>query len=155
MKKIIILSAFLVALSGITFAQRTAIVEKDVPSRMVIDFQRQQLDCRNINWYRIDSASYEVEFIDGDNARQSIRYTPRGTETRYFVDMRYCPNSIKDTINHRFPKYKLTELCVRSTRRSSAYEARIAHMSGFLFWKKESDVKFLNFDTAGKYLEED
>ncbi|MBR1793049.1 MAG: hypothetical protein IJ764_05355 [Bacteroidales bacterium] len=155
MKKIVVLLLVMAAFGGLTYAQRSSVAEKDVPSRMVIDFQRQQLDCRNISWYKLDSASYEVEFIDGDDARQSIRYTPRGTETRYFVDIRYCPGSIKDTIKHRFPKFKLTELSVRSTRRTSAYEARIARTTGILFWKKEREARFLNFDTSGKYLDED
>ena len=66
MKKIIILSLFAVAACGAAFAQKAvSVAEKDVPSRMVIDFQRQQIDARNVEWTKIDSLTYEVKFIDG------------------------------------------------------------------------------------------
>ena len=56
MKKITLFVAFFVlAMSGVLAQNAVEIAEKDVPSRNVIDFQRQSLDVRNVTWFRIDS----------------------------------------------------------------------------------------------------
>ena len=36
-----------------------------------------------------------------------------------------------------------------------SYQARIARKSGFLWWKKEKDVKILNFEIDGKFISEE
>lgn len=156
MKKIFLLSLFAIVASGAAFAQKgVSVAEKDVPSRMVIDFQRQQIDAREVSWMKIDSLTYEVRFIDGDNGEQGIRYTPRGTENRYYFSTSNCPRSIQDSVKAHYPKFKITNICVRNAKRQSSYEARIARMGGFLFWKKEKEAKTLHFDVFGKFLDEE
>ena len=155
MKKIFVLSVVMFLACGAMYAQKaSSVVEKDVPSRMVIDFQRQQLDAREVSWYRLDSNTYEVRFIDGDNSEQGIRYTPRGTESRFYFSTSNCPQSILDTVSARYPKFKVADIWVRNVKRQSTYEARIARTSGFLFWKKERESKVLHFDVFGKFIDE-
>lgn len=155
MKKITLFVAFLVlAMSGVLAQNAVEIAEKDVPSRNVIDFQRQSLDVRNVTWFRIDSITYEVRFIDGDDNNAAIRYSPRGTETRYYIDKKYCPQSIKDSVSKNYKGFDITELCAKTTRRNTTYEVRVSKKSGFLFWRKEKEVKYLNFETTGAFIGE-
>jgi hypothetical protein len=155
MKKIALLAAMLLTFVGTMTAQNAkAIAEKDVPSRNVIDFQRQSLDARSVTWYQFDSVTYEVRFIDGDDNLEAIRYSPSGTETRYYIDMKYCPQSIKDSISKNYSGFDVTDFCAKTARRNTTYEVRISKKSGFLFWRKEKEVKYLNFETTGEFIGE-
>ena len=140
-------------------AQKT-IAEQEVPSRMVTDFQRQQVDARNVTWSQYDSITYQVDFnTPSDNATQGLRYISTGGGSLralsvYSVDLKYTPRAIADTIARRYPGFHLTHLRVLASKRESFYEARVAKKSGFLFWRKESEVHFLTFETNGQFKEE-
>ena len=152
MKKISLLT-LLVLCCGMVMAQKV-VSEQSVPAKFVEDFQRQNLDVRNVKWYQLDSTTFEVRFIGNNNELQSVRYKPVGTERCYFVDLQYCPRAIKDTVRHHYSKYKITEVSIVSVRRESSYEVRIAQVKSFLFLKKEKDVRYLLFKPNGEFIKE-
>ena len=80
-------------------------------------------------------------------------FSPKGTETRYYVDSRYYPQSIKDTVTHQYKGYKLSDLYVRSVKNKTTYQARVAKRCGFLFWKHDCEVQLLNFEATGKFID--
>ena len=153
MKKIIALAVAVLLLQGATYAQKEkAVAEKDVKVNIVKDFQRQIKDATDVQWWQLDSLTYKVTYRDAEKSRQAMVFNNKGSETHYFIDNQYCPHSILDTVDHLFNGYKLTDVWVRKMRNKMTYQARIAKKSGFLWWKKEKDVKTLNFEVDGKYI---
>ncbi len=157
------IACFIVAMSSNVMAQGKFIVEKtdlvvpeaSVPSNTVRDFQNQtDLNAHDVVWYRIDSLLYEVRYIDGENDACAIRYYPNSPEKRYLVNEQYYPGSIKDSIGKAHAGYKFTQLTICERRRKYTYEARVSRKSGFLFWKKETAIKYLFFDMNGKFIDE-
>lgn len=148
MKKIALIFAIVFLCNTAVFAQKSKTVsEKDVPERYVRDFQNQVPDAQSPVWSKEDSDIYMVSFMNNDS-KQSIRFTPRGMETRYFVDLKWCPKAIKDTVAHQYPNYKIREVNVLSIKNKPTYEARIS-----LSKKKDKSAKFLNFEVDGKFLD--
>ena len=128
------------------------VAEKDVKVNYVKDFQKQAKDATDVHWYQVDSLTFKAVFIDADNSRQAMVFSNKGSETHYFVDRKYYPQAVRDTVNHLFPKYEIRELWVRKVRGKMTYQAYIAKMGGFLWWKKEKDTKLVNWEVDGKYI---
>lgn len=149
MKKIIALMTVVLALQTVAYAQKNRVVaEQDVPERYVKDFQRQAQGAKSPVWTSESNDIYRVDFQNGD-LKQSFRFTPKGMETRWAVDTKYTPQAIKDTIAHRYKKYKVRELNVLNIKNRSTYEVRIS-----LSKKKDKSPKILNFETDGKFVDE-
>lgn len=154
MKKIFALSIALILAQGLCLAQQgKSVAESSVNSRYVQDFQRQHKDAQNVKWQQIDSTTYEALFTNGDGEQQGMRFTPKGTEDRYYIDAKYTPKFMKDTIDHMFKDYSLRQVYVKTAKKKSSYHAYICKRSGFLFWKKDKEPKTLNFETTGKYID--
>ena len=135
-------TAVIALLQGAMFAQKgKAVAEKDVKVNYVKDFQRQAKDATNVEWYQMDSLTYKAIYTDADKSRQAMVFSNRGTETHYYVDREYYPKAIIDTVDHLFPQYNIREVWVRKMRGKMTYQAYIAKMGGFLWWKKEKDSK--------------
>ena len=79
-------------------------------------------------------------------------FSPRGSETHYFIDLRYCPVAVRDTAAHLFPGYKVDNVWVRKMRGKMTYQARVVKQSGILWWRKAVDAKVLNFEVDGRYI---
>ncbi len=153
MKKILMLTTAIVLLQGGMFAQKgKAVAEKDVKVSYVKDFQRQVKDATNVEWYQMDSLTFKAVYLDAERSRQAMVFSNRGTETHYYVDREYYPHAITDTVAHLFPKYSVREVWVRKMRGKMTYQAYIAKMGGFLWWKKEKDSKLVNWEVDGKYI---
>ncbi len=153
MKKILILAATTLLLQGVIFAQNgKAVAEKDVKVSYVKDFQRQMKDATNVQWYQMDSLTFKAVYLDAEKSRQAMVFSNRGTETHYYVDREYYPQAIRDTVNHLFPKYSIRDVWVRKMRGKMTYQAYIARMGGFLWWKKEKESKLVNWEVDGKYI---
>lgn len=153
MKKILILAATTLLLQGALFAQKgKAVAEKDVKVSYVKDFQRQVKDATNVTWYQMDSLTFKAVYLDAEKSRQAMVFSNRGTETHYYVDREYYPQAIRDTVSHLFPKYNIREVWVRKMRGKMTYQAYIAKMGGFLWWKKEKESKLVNWEVDGKYI---
>lgn len=154
MKKIFAILTVILFCQTLIFAQKT-VNETDVPQRYSIDFKR-LVNNANITpvWTIVDSMVYDATYTNEHGTKMAYRFSPRGTETRYFIDHKYYPQSIMDTVNNHYPKFKITDLYVLNVRNKSTYQARIAKKGGFLFFKKEKNVKLLNFETEGKFIDE-
>lgn len=153
MKQILVIATALLMLQGATFAQKgKAVAEKDVKVSYVKDFQRQVKDATNVEWYQMDSLTFKAIYLDAEKSRQAMVFSNRGTETHYYVDREYYPQAIRDTVAHLFPKYDIREVWVRKMRGKMTYQAYIAKMGGFLWWKKEKESKMVNWEVDGKYI---
>ena len=142
-------------LNGITFAQDyKSVPEKDVKVNYVKDFQRQVKDPTNVEWYQMDENTFKAIYLDSEKSRQAMVFSNRGSETHYFIDKKFYPSCVRDTVNNLYNGYNVTDVWVRKVRGKMTYQARIAKKSGFLFWKKETDVKILNWEVDGKYIGE-
>lgn len=153
MKKILALATAALLLQGALLAQNgKPVAEKDVKVAYVKDFQRQVKDATNVNWYQLDSLTFKAVYLDAEQSRQAMVFSNRGTETHYYVDREYYPRAIIDTVNHLFPKYTIRDVWVRKLRGKMTYQAHIAKMSGFLWWKKEKVSHLVNWEVDGKYI---
>ena len=155
MRKIFAYAAALMLLNGITFAQDyKSVPEKDVKVNYVKDFQRQVKDPTNVEWYQMDENTFKAIYLDSEKSRQAMVFSNRGSETHYFIDKKFYPSCVRDTVNNLYNGYNVTDVWVRKVRGKMTYQARIAKKSGFLFWKKETDFKVLNWEVDGKYIGE-
>lgn len=154
MKKIlVILSALLIGQAAL-FAQKN-VSQSNVPERYVNSFESLTKGAKvTPTWTMMDSVVYDAAYTNENGNKMSYRFSPRGTETRWFVEAKYYPQAIKDTVANHYPKFKITELYALSVRNKVTYQARIAKKGGFLFFKKETSVKLLNFETDGKFIDE-
>jgi uncharacterized protein YxeA len=154
MKKILVILTAVLFCQTAIFAQKN-INQSEVPDRYVTNFTSLAKDANaKPTWTLVDSMIYDATYINSNGTKMSYRFSPRGTETRWYVDTKYYPQSIKDTVSNHYPKFKITELYALSVRNKVSYQVRIAKMGGFLFFKKETSVKLLNFETDGKFIDE-
>lgn len=157
MKKIFALALAVALCGGAAFAQKgKSVAEKDVKVNYVKDFQRQVKDATNVAWWQLDSVTYKVTYLDAEKSRQAMVFSNKGSETLYFVDKQWTPHAIQDTVAHMYPKYTIKEVWIRKVRTKMTYQAYIAKVSGFLWFKKEKDPKTLNFEATNcKFINEE
>ena len=155
MKKIIVLAALVMMCQTMVFAQKEkSVKESDVPARYVKDFQNQAREAKNVTWtMAVDSSAYMATFINTDGDKQALRFTPKTSEERYYIEEKYYPHDIKDSVASMFPKHKITEVYVRNLKGKMTYQCRIARKKCCLFCKKETEAKVLSFETNGKIIE--
>lgn len=155
MKKILILAALMVTTQTAVFAQKEkTIKESDVPVRYVKDFQNQASDAQNVVWtMTADSSAYMATYTAAEGDKQAIRFTHKTSETRYYIEDKYIPHAIKDTVAHQFPSYKIGEVYIRNLKGKMTYQCRIYQKKGFLFWKKEANAKCISFEANSKMIE--
>jgi len=155
MKRIFAFAVATMLLQGALFAQNLkSVPEKDVKVNYVKDFQRQVKESSNVEWYQVDENTFKVIYLDAEKSRQAMLFSNKGSEMHYYIDKQYTPTAIKDTVEHLYPKYSVQEIWVRKMRGKMTYQATIAKKSGFLFWKKLTDFKTLNWEVDGKYIGE-
>ena len=153
MKKVIVFSAAVLLFGGVAFAQKAKpVAEKEVKVNYVKDFQRQVKDATNVAWWKVDSLTFKVTYLDAEKSRQAMLFNNKGSETHYIIDKQYYPAAVKDTVSHLFPKHTIQEVWVRKVRGKMTYQASIAKKSGMLWWKKLSDYKTVNWEVDGKYI---
>ncbi|MBR1799810.1 MAG: hypothetical protein IJ761_07970 [Bacteroidales bacterium] len=153
MKRIVLLVMATLLVHGFGFAQKPkSVLEKDVKVNYVRDFHTQVQGASSIKWWAVDSNTYKVTFLDSEKSSQAMIFSNKGTETHYYIESKYWPSSIKETVKNDYADYTITDTWVRKYRGKMTYQARIAKKSGFLWWKKEKDVKILNFETSGKFV---
>lgn len=153
MKKIALIAALFFLSSGVLFAQK-AVNEQDVKINYIKDFQRQVKDATDIQWWQIDDNTFKVTFRDEEKSRQAMVFSNKGMEVHYIVeDSKYYPKAIVEYIESNYDGYDIKELWVRKARNKMTYQVTVTKTSGFLFWKKESDPKTLNFEVDGKFID--
>lgn len=152
MKKILLLALIVLLGQGVAMAQKAkSVSQSDVPERYVKDFQNKAQGVTDVNWTLVDSMIYDATFVNANGTKQSYRFSPKGTETRWYVETKWYPQAIKDTVAHNYPKHKITELYVLNIKNKSTYQVRIAKKG--LFCRKEKDPKLINFETDGKLID--
>ena len=155
MKKIIAVAAAVLMLGSTAWAQNgKAVAEKDVKVNYVKDFQRQVKTATDVTWWQLDSLTYKVTYRDEEQSRQAMVFNNKGSEMHYIVEREYWPAAIKDTVNHLYPKFTIREVWVRKLRGKMTYQAYVARMGGFLWWKKEKEAKTINWEVDGKFIGE-
>ncbi len=153
MKKIIILSLVILLSGSMGFAQKAkTVAAKDVPERYTRDFVSKSKGAKDPVWTLVDSSVYDATYVNEQGNKMAIRFSPKGTETRWFIEPKWYPHAITDTIAHNYPKYKITELYALMIKNKMTYQTRIARKSG-LFSKKEKNAKLINFETDGKLID--
>lgn len=153
MKKIFVIAAAVALMQGAVFAQNLkSVAEKEVKVNYVKDFQHQVKDATNIEWFQMDEQTFKVTYLDFEKSRQAMVFTPKGSETHYYIEKKYVPTAITDTMHHMFPKYSFSDCWVRKTRGKITYQALIGKKSGILWWRKTKDPKTLNFEVDGKFI---
>lgn len=154
MKKILLILTFALTCNVALFAQNgKAVNEKDVPERYVKDFQRQQADVKNVKWEIIDSMVYDARFVNDNGTETAIRFSPKGSETRWYIEPKYYPHAIVDNIAAQHPGYKIKELYLLNIKNKSTYQVLIGQRKG-LFTKKWKHMRYMNYETDGKFIDE-
>ncbi len=149
MRRLFLILAVILLSQTIALAQKAKIIpEQQVPERYVKDFQKRYPDVKTAQWSRVDSLVYDVTF-DNSSTKEMLRFSNKGVEMRWYVDLQYAPKAIKDYIAENMPKYKLKEVCILDIRGKKTYQVEV--VKKFLFFTK--DVKVLNFEIDGKYID--
>lgn len=153
MKKILALVLVAILAQGVVFAQKVKTVnQKDVPERYVKDFASKSKGAKDPVWTKVDSLVYDATYLNDQGNKMAIRFSPKGTETRWFIEEKWFPQAIKDTVAHNYKSYKITELYALMIKNKMTYQVRIAKTAGF-FRKKEKAAKLINFETDGKLID--
>ena len=150
MKKITLIAVALLLSQGVIMAQKK-VAEKDVKAAFVKDFQRLSKNPTSVEWWQYDENTFKVTFRDSEKSRMAMVFSNKGMETHYIIEDHY-PHSITSYVKANYSKHSVTDLWVREIRGKMTYQARIAKKSGFLWWKKEKDVKVLDFEIDGKFI---
>ncbi|MBP5516766.1 MAG: hypothetical protein J6X86_07445 [Bacteroidales bacterium] len=154
MKKILVLTAALVLSQTLLFAQNgKSVSEKDVPERYVKDFNRQVQNAENPKWEMIDSMVYDVRYVNESGTVTAYRFSPKGTETRWYIEEKYYPQSITDYIKDNYSGYKVKELYALQVKNKVTYQVLAGKRKG-LFAKRWKSMRYINFETDGKFIDE-
>lgn len=153
MKKIIIFAAIALLSQSLLFAQNGKLVsDKDVPERYIKDFNRLSPETK-ADWYLIDTLIYDARFENKHGTKTAYRFSPKGTETRWYVLEKYYPRSIVEKIEAEHPGYKIKELYTLMIKNKVTYQALVGQRKG-LFVKKWKHMRIMNFETDGKFIDE-
>ena len=154
MKKILIFAVAALLSQTMLFAQNgKSVSEKDVPERYVKDFHRQAQDVKNVDWRIIDTLIYDAYFVNDNGTKTSYRFSPKGTETRWYVDEKYYPHGLVEKIKEMHPGYKIKELYALQIKNKVTYQALVGQRKG-LFAKKWKKMRLMNFETDTKFIDE-
>lgn len=154
MKKILVLAAAILLSQTLLFAQSGKTVDqRNVPERYVKDFNKKAQNPNNIEWQIIDSLVYEAHYTNGNDTKCAIRFSPKGTETRYYVESKYYPHAIMDSVANNHPGYKIKDLYILEIKNKCTYQVLIGKRKG-LFVKKWKNMRYMNFETDGKFIDE-
>ena len=154
MKKIFVFAVAVLLGQTVLFAQNgKSVSEKDVPERYVKDFHRQMPDVKNAEWRLIDTLIYDAYFTNENGTATAYRFSPKGTETRWYVEEKYYPHAIKTQIEEMHPGYKIKELYALQIKNKVTYQVLIGQRKGF-FTKKWRRLHLMNFETDYKFIDE-
>ena len=150
MRKILAIIAIALVSQTVAFGQKAKDVsEKEVPERFVKDFQKRYPEAKAAKWSQLDSLIYDVNF-ENNTMDMLLRFSNKGVETYWNVDMKYAPAKIKTYIEEKYPKYKLQKVSIVDIRNKKTYRADINKK----FLLRTKDAKVLNFQIDGKFIDE-
>ena len=144
-----LIMAMMIATQTAVLAQKSVVVsEKDVPERFVKDLSKRYPELKNVEWMKVDSLVYDANFVSNNNP-MTMRFSNKGVETSWHVNLEYTPAAIKTYVVENYPKYKVRKLAIVDIRNKKVYKATITKK--FLFWTR--DTKVLNFEIDGKFID--
>ncbi len=144
-----LIMAMMIATQTAVLAQKSVVVsEKDVPERFVKDLSKRYPEIKNVEWMKVDSLVYDANFVSNNNP-MTMRFSNKGVETSWHVNLEYTPAAIKTYVVENYPKYKVRKLAIVDIRNKKIYKATITKK--FLFWTR--DTKVLNFEIDGKFID--
>lgn len=154
MKKIFAIAVTLLLAQTALFAQSgKSVSEKDVPERYVKDFNRQVTDVKNVEWRFIDTLIYDACYVNANGTKTAYRFSPKGTEVRWYVEEKYYPHAIINKIEETHSGYKIKELYALQIKNKVTYQVLIGQRKGF-FTKKWKNMRLMNFETDYKFIDE-
>lgn len=149
MRKLMLIMAMMIATQTAVLAQKSVVVsEKDVPERFVKDLSKRYPEIKNVEWMKVDSLVYDANFVSNNNP-MTMRFSNKGVETSWHVNLEYTPAAIKTYVVENYPKYKVRKMAIVDIRNKKIYKATITKK--FLFWTR--DTKVLNFEIDGKFID--
>ncbi len=153
MKRILTFAALLLIGQCMLFAQSGKTVsEQDVPERYVKDYNRLSDGEKKVEWRYIDTLIYDAYYTNESGTLTAYRFSPKGTETRWYVEEKYYPHNIVDHVNAQYPGYKIKDLYILMIKNKATYQLMIGKKKGF-FVKKWRQLKLLNYETDGKFID--
>lgn len=154
MRKIFLLAIAVLLSQNVLFAQSGKSVSvKDVPERYVKDFERQVPEAKSVKWEMIDSMVYDARYTNENGTLTVYRFSPKGTETRWYVEERYYPHAIVDMVKDMHPGYTIKELYALNIKNKVTYQVLIGKRKGF-FTKKWRNMRYMNFEADYKFIDE-
>lgn len=154
MKKILVFAVAVLLSQTVLFAQNgKSVSEKDVPERYIKDFNRQTQNAKNVEWRLIDTLIYDACFTNENGTKTAYRFSPKGMETRWYVEEKYFPHNIVDKVQEMHPGYKIKELYALQIKNKVTYQALVGQRKGF-FTKKWRNMRLMNFETDSKFIDE-
>ena len=154
MKKIIILLVAALLGQSVLFAQSgTSVKENDVPERYVKDLHRLAGDVKNVEWLLVDTMVYDALYTSDNGTRTAYRFSPKGSETRWYVEEKYYPRAIKEKIQELHPGHKVKELYALMVKNKVTYQVLVGKRKG-LFVKRWKSMRLMNFEVDGKFIDE-
>lgn len=154
MKKILVFAAAVLLAQTMLFAQKgKSVSDKDVPERYVKDFLRQAPEAKNVDWKFIDTLIYDACFENESGTKTAYRFSPKGMETRWYVEEKYYPHSIVEKISEMHPGFKIKELYALQIKNKVTYQVLVGQRKGF-FTKKWKKMHLMNFETDSKFIDE-
>lgn len=154
MKKILVFAVAVLLSQTVLFAQNgKSVSEKDVPERYIKDFNRQTRNAKNVEWRLIDTLIYDACFTNENGTKTAYRFSPKGMETRWYVEEKYFPHNIVDKVQEMHPGYKIKELYALQIKNKVTYQALVGQRKGF-FTKKWRNMRLMNFETDSKFIDE-
>ena len=111
MKKILALVAAVLLSQTLLFAQSgKSVSTKDVPERYVKDFNRLTSNATDADWYMVDTLVFDAYYTSANGNKSSLRFSPKGTETRWYINEKYYPHTVVNQIHESHPDFKIKEL---------------------------------------------
>ena len=154
MKKILALAAAVLLSQTLLFAQSgKSVSTKDVPERYVQDFNRLTSNATDADWYMVDTLVFDAYYTSANGNKSSLRFSPKGTETRWYINEKYYPHTVVNQIHESHPNFKIKELYILSIKNKSTYQVLVGQRKG-LFTKKWKNMRLMNFETDGKFIDE-
>ena len=154
MKKILIFATALLLCQTLLFAQSgKSVSENDVPERYVKDFHRQAGNINKVERRIIDTLVYDARFVNDNGTETAYRFSPKGTETRWYIEEKVYPHNILDKIHEAHPGYKVKEFYALLIKNKMTYQVLVGQRKG-LFVKKWKKMHLMNFEIDGKYIDE-
>ena len=154
MRKIFILAIAVLLSQNVLFAQSgKSVSEKDVPERYVKDFKNQLSDVKSVKWEMVDSLVYDARFTSENGTLTVYRFSPKGTEIRWYVEEKYYPRAIVDLVKDMHPGYTIKELYALYIKNKTTYQVLIGKRKGY-FTKKWRNMRYMNFEADYKFIDE-